>query len=146
MEDNLKPEETYAPSIFEQASQMLGKESTNGIENNLFNSNPQTQVIEIDQETSEMLIEMPFEIASYLTKVNDVKLIETEKIKLGKLWRKPLERLLSQYPDSDIAIAAIATLAIAGEKYFEYKSELDRRNRIRNTGEGEDQLRKEQAT
>src|SRR5258708_5195851 len=100
MEDNLKPEETFAPSIFDQAKEFYVP-SKDGEQPS---SEPKPK-IDIDEETAQILVEVPFDIASYLTKVNDIKLVETEAKKLGKLWRIPLIRLLSQYENSDVAIA-----------------------------------------
>lgn len=145
MEDNLSPSETFAPSLFDQAADYAksNPSSTAG----LFGVEPAKPVhtIELDIETTKIIVEVPFEIASHLTKVNDVKLVESEALKLATLWRKPLERILSQYENSDIAIAALATLAIAGEKYAEYRIELERRNSSGNEGEGKDKLHQVQA-
>lgn len=136
MEDNVSSVDTFAPSIFDTARE-LGHETVPVVEQ---------KGIEIDEETSKILVAVPFDIASYLTKLNDIKLTEEETVKLGKLWRKPLERLLSKYENSDVAIAAIATLGIAGEKYLEYQLNESRRNSSRDAGKGQDQLRKEQTT
>jgi hypothetical protein len=140
VEDNLKSDETFAPSIFDQAKEYASTPRADGAPS-LFDKPKPT--IEIDEETAKILVQVPFDIASYLTKLNDVKLVESEAEKLGKLWRKPLERLLGQYENSDVAIAAIATLGIAGEKYLEYQLSAERRNRTGNEGERKDELRKE---
>ena len=142
MEDNITPNDSLAPSIFDIAQQATKDNATGGT--GLFD---QEKKIEIDQETSEILVQVPFDIAAYLTKANDIKLVESEYTKLGRLWRKPLERLLSKYEDSDIIIAAIATLGIAGEKYFEYtvnhpSRSTDNGDSPRNEGKRENELRK----
>lgn len=138
MEDNITPQDTFAPSIFDTAREMASESST-------LPEQKQPNQITIDLDTSKTLVEIPFEIASYLTKVNDIKLTESETEKLGKLWRGPLERILSQYENSDIAVAAIATLGIAGEKYLEYQLEQQRRNRTGNERERKDELHKVEA-
>lgn len=138
MEDNLNPQDTFAPSIFDTAKEMTADLPPIKSEEN--------NKIDIDEETSQIIVTVPFDIASYLTKVNDVKLIESEAVKLGKLWRKPLIRILSQYENSDIAIAAIATLGIAGEKYLEYQLEQSRRDSARNEGKGKDESRQDKTT
>lgn len=136
MEDNITQEEVFAPSIYDVAKTEFTEHKLGATQA------PETITeLDIDQETAEILITVPFDIGSYLTKVNDVKLTESEATKLGKLWRKPLIRLLSKYENSDVAIAAIATLGIAGEKYLEYQLEQSRRNSARNEGKGKDQLR-----
>lgn len=138
MEDNLKPDETFSPSIFEQARLIAnngGATATTGLFDSPTNSN-----IEIDLDTSKILVGVPFDVAAFITKSNEMLLTENETEKLGKLWRGPLQRLLSQYENSDIAIAAIATLGIVGEKYYVYKSELDTRNNSGNERERENKL------
>lgn len=134
MEPPLKADDTFSSSIFAQA-QEIAKE-----ENFTLPGTPTTATpnkIEIDEETAQIIVEIPFDISSYLAKSDAVKLRESETIKLAKLWRKPLERILSQYENSDIAIAALATLGIAGEKYAEYKLAIERRNRAGAEGSGE---------
>lgn len=142
MEDNISTNDSLAPSIFDLAKSNV--ESSKDAGTGLFG--PEKK-IEIDQETAEILVQVPFDITAYLTKSNDVKLVESEYTKLGTLWRKPLERLLSKYEDSDIVIAAIATLGIAGEKYFEYvannpKRSTDNGNSSGDAGEGKNKLHK----
>jgi hypothetical protein len=127
-------QDTFAPSIFAQASEIAKEENLS-----LSTNQPATNKIEIDEETAKIIVEIPFDISSYLAKADEVKLRESEAIKLAKLWRKPLERILSQYENSDVAIAALATLGIAGEKYAEYKLAIERRNRTRTAGSGENQ-------
>jgi hypothetical protein len=141
MEDNLKSDETFAPSIFDQAKAYASENRSDGAPT-LFDDKPK-QEIKIDEGTAKIIIEIPFDIGSYVLKVNDVKLNESEAVKLATLWRAPLERILSQYENSDIAVAALATLAIAGEKYLEYQLATERRNRTGNEREGKDELRKE---
>lgn len=135
MEDNITVEEVFAPSIYDVAT-------TQFKENKLGSTPPadQKEDLDIDEETAQIVISVPFDITSYLTKINDVKLTDTEAVKLAKLWRKPLIRLLSKYENSDIALAAIATLGIAGEKYLEYQLEQSRRNSTRDAGQGKNQL------
>jgi hypothetical protein len=140
MEDNLNTEETFAPSIFAQAKAITEEFGTPS-------DKPESKPvydIQLDEETAQILVEIPFDAMASLTKVNDVCLNEKESRKLAKLWRGPLERLLRQYENSDIAIAALATLAIAGEKYAEYKLEIERRNSTGDAGERENQLRQRQ--
>lgn len=139
MEDNLTPQDTFAPSIFDTAREMAQESSLASP----IQESPNK--IDIDLDTSKTLVEIPFEIVSYLTKTNDIKLTESEIDKLGKLWRCPLQRILSQYENSDIAVAAIATLGIAGEKYLEYQLEQQRRNRTGNEGKRENELHKVEA-
>jgi hypothetical protein len=144
MEDNLKPDETFSPSIFDQAKEFYTPSKNNDeTSSTLSPFDKPKHDIKIDEATAKTLVEIPFDIASYLTKVNDVKLIESEAVKLGSLWRAPLERILSQYENSDIAIAALATLGIATEKYLEYQLSVERRNSTRDEGKGKDELRKE---
>lgn len=140
MEDNLGTEETFAPSIFDIAKEQFSEQKLG-----LATAQDKPPDLDIDQETAEILVTVPFDIASYITKLNDVKLTDSEAVKLGKLWRKPLIRLLSKYENSDIAVAAIATLGIAGEKYLEYQLEQSRRNSTRDAGKGKDQLREAKA-
>lgn len=147
MEDNLNATDTFAPSVFEQAAAIHREKIKSGegfstANSGLFPIEPSTPAVEIDEGTSQILVQVPFDIASYLVKSNAIKLDENETIKLGKLWRGPLQRLLGKYEDSDIAIAAIAMLGIAGEKYFEYQLQLDHnRNNSGNAREGKDELR-----
>lgn len=140
MEDNLPVEETFAPSIFDTAKEMSFDSKT-----------PNTPTVEeeedkliIDLDTAKILVEIPFDIASQICKLNDICLTEKQSDKLGKLWKGPLKRILAKYEDSDIIVAAAATLSIAGEKYLEYKLELSRRNSTGDAGEGKDKLHKEQ--
>lgn len=140
MEDNISVEETYAPSIFDIAKEQLQERKLV-----LTPEEQKPEQLDIDQETAQILVTVPFDIASYLTKLNDIKLTEGEAEKLGKLWRKPLIRLLSKYENSDVAIAAIATLGIAGEKYLEYQLDQSRRNSARNERQGQNQLREVKA-
>lgn len=139
MEDNLTQEQTFAPSIFDDVKRI--SEDFNLPASSETPAPETPNKIEIDLDTSKTLVEMPFEIASYLVKSNDVLLTQKETEKLGKLWRGPLERILSQYKDSDIAIAALATLAIAGEKYADVKLAEQRRNSTGDAGQGQDKLR-----
>lgn len=140
MEDNLKPSDTFSPSIFDQAKELIGSDSLPSL------TPKETPTIEIDEETSKILVQVPFDIGSYLLKSNEMKLQDYETEKLGKLWRSPLQRLLGKYEDSDIAIAAIATLAIAGEKYFEYTVRQQHiRDSAGDAGEGKDKLHKVEA-
>ena len=125
MEDNITSGDSFAPSIFAQAKEL---QAEMGITPEGVSPVEKKYEIEIEEETAQILVQIPFDAAASLTKVNDVALREQEYIKLGKLWRKPLQRILSQYENSDIAIAALATLGIASEKYLEYKLEIDRRN------------------
>jgi hypothetical protein len=127
--------DTFSSSIFAQAAEIAKEENLT-----IPGSTPAPNKIEIDQETAQIIVEIPFDISSYLAKSDEIKLREDEALKLAKLWRKPLERILSQYENSDIAIAALATLGIAGEKYAEYKLAVERRNRARPEGSGENQL------
>lgn len=138
MEDEVRPNDSFAPSIFAQANAIAKEEglvvpSADGtpVSNN--------QPIEIDEETAQICAELPFDIAAYLTHVPEIKLVESEAKKLGKLWRRPLERLLAKNPNSDIILAAYVTFGIAGEKYAEYKLAEQRRNRARAEREREDQ-------
>lgn len=135
MEDNITQEEVFAPSIYDVATTQFKEQKLGATQ-----PAEQTNELDIDQETAEILVTVPFDIASYLTKLNDVKLTEPEAVKLGKLWRKPLIRLLSKYENSDVAIAAIATIGIAGEKYLEYQLEQSRRNSARHEGKRENEL------
>lgn len=135
--ENKAPEasDTFHSSIFAQAAEIAKEENLT-----IPGSAPTPNKIEIDQETAQIIVEIPFDISSYLAKADEIKLREDEAIKLAKLWRKPLERILSQYENSDIAIAALATLGIAGEKYAEYKLTIERRNRAGAEGSGENKL------
>lgn len=139
MEDNLSPSDTFAPSIFEQAANITKEEGFQ-----LPNSTPVTQEppIQIDEGTARICAELPFDIAAYLTHVPAVKLVESESVKLGILWRRPLERLLANNPNSDIILACYVTAGIAMEKYAEYKLSEQRRNRARAAGSGEDEQSK----
>lgn len=135
--ENKIPEasDTFHSSIFAQAAEIAKEENLT-----IPGSAPTPNKIEIDQETAQIIVEIPFDISSYLAKSDEIKLREDEAVKLAKLWRKPLERILSQYENSDIAIAALATLGIAGEKYAEYKLAIERRNRAGAEGSGENKL------
>lgn len=135
MEENLSSQESFAPSIFDAVKTYATPETSGTV--------VPDKRIEIDQETSEILVQVPFDIASYLTKTNEIKLTEPEFQKLGTLWRKPLERLLSQYENSDIAVAAIATLGIAGEKYVEYLATHPERGTSSGNGSGNEGKRKD---
>ena len=140
MEDNLKPTDTFAPSLFAAATEMTTEEGFQvpGTPTAI----PQQPVIEIDEETAQICAELPFDIAAYLTHVPEVKLVESEAKKLGKLWRRPLERLLAKNPNSDIILAAYVTAGIAAEKYAEFKLSEQRRNRTRTEGSGENEQSK----
>src|SRR6266436_3472433 len=135
MEDNLAPNDTFAPSIFSQASDIVKEEGFSGPTASV----PEQKPLEIDEETARICAELPFDIASYLTKVEEVKLVESESLKLGRLWRRPLERLLAKNPNSDIVLAAYVTAGIALEKYAEFKLAEQRRNRARTEGERENE-------
>lgn len=143
MEDNISPTDTFAPSIFDTVREIgFGKDGP---------VSSQTPTVEeeklvIDLDTAKILIEIPFDIASQVCKMNDICLTEKQSEKLGKLWRAPLQRYLAKYEDSDLIIAAAATLAIAGDKYLEYKSELSRRNNTGDERKRENELREKQVT
>src|SRR5256885_10155404 len=122
MEDTLKPEETFSPDIFAQATEIAKSENLPSP------FTPQQPTLEIDEETARICVEIPFDIAAHFTKLDAMKLHETEAQKLGKLWRKPLERLLAKNPNSDIILACYATAGIAMEKYAEYKLAVEHRN------------------
>src|SRR5258708_18229698 len=122
-----KPDDSFSSSIFAQAAEIAKEENLPSLTGGTSTPNK----IEIDEETAKIIVEIPFDISSYLSHTDEVKLRESEALKLAKLWRKPLERILSQYENSDVAIAALATLGIAGEKYAEYKIAIERRNRPR---------------
>jgi len=122
-----KPDDSFSSSIFAQAAEIAKEENLPSL-----TGTPSTpNKIEIDEETAKIIVEIPFDISSYLVHTDEVKLRESEALKLARLWRKPLERILSQYENSDVAIAALATLAIGGEKYAEYKLAIERRDRTR---------------
>lgn len=138
MEDNITPNDTFAPSIFEQAANITKEEGFQ-----LPSSTPQQEPpIQIDEGTARICAELPFDIAAYLTHVENIKLVESESVKLGILWRRPLERLLAKNPNSDIILACYVTAGIAMEKYAEYKLAEQRRNRARSAGSGEDEQSK----
>jgi hypothetical protein len=136
MEDELKPTDSFAPSIFAAATEMTQAE---GFQLPTGTSIPLEVKIEIDEETAQICAELPFDIAAYLTHVPEVKLVESEAKKLGRLWRRPLERLLAKNPNSDIILAAYVTAGIAAEKYAEFKLSEQRRNRTRAAGSGENE-------
>lgn len=139
MEDNLSSTETFAPSIFDTAKEMA-------FDSKMPTPEAEEEKLVIDLDTSKILVEIPFDIASQICKMNDICLTPTQTEKLGKLWRAPLQRILSKYEDSDIIIAAAATLSIAGEKYLEYKLELSRRNSARDERQGKDELRQDKTS
>lgn len=139
MEDNISQSDpTFAPGIFSQASEMVSQYKVD-----IPNGVPAPTAIDLD--TAKILVEIPFDIASQIFKMNDICLTEKQTDKLGKLWRAPLEKILSKYEDSDIIIAVAATVSIAGEKFLEYKLEQSRRNSPRNEGEGKDKLHQVEA-
>lgn len=140
MEDNLSSTETFAPSIFDTAKEMAFASKE------IPPAEVQEEKLVIDLDTSKILVEIPFDIVSQLLKSNDICLKPSQTEKLGKLWRAPLQRILSKYEDSDIIIAAAATLSIAGEKYLEYKSNQSRRDSTGNEGKRENELREGKTT
>lgn len=141
MEDNVTVEDTFAPSIFDTVNEMA-KDSKLSIVSKEDNTSTE---LKIDLDTAKILVEIPFDIASQIFKMNDICLTEKQTEKLGQLWRRPMERLLSKYEDSDLYIAAAATVAIAGEKYLEYKLEQSRRNSTGDARQREDELHKDKA-
>ena len=141
MEDNLTSQDTFAPSIFDTVQSMAAESKINlGVPK----ETPSTD-LKIDLDTAKILVEIPFDIASQIFKVNDIQLRPEQTEKLAQLWRAPMERLLAKYEDSDLYIAAAATVAIAGEKYLDYKLEQSRRNSTGNAGQGKNQLREGEA-
>lgn len=138
MEDNITSQDTFAPSIFDTVNAMATESKLN-----LTPSATPKEDLKIDLDTAKILVTIPFDIAAQVLKSNDIYLNDKQVEKLGQLWRAPMERLLSKYEDSDLYIAAAATVAIAGEKYLDYKLEQSRRNRTGNEREGKDELRKE---
>lgn len=142
MEDGITSNDTFAPSIFAQAN-AIAKEEGLVVPSADGTFTPQEKPIEIDEETAKICAELPFDIAAYLTKVPEIKLVDSEATKLGKLWRRPLERLLAKNPNSDIILAAYVTAGIAAEKYAEYKLAEQRRNRARAARLGQDEQPKE---
>lgn len=138
MEDNLTSQDTFAPSIFDTARELVSDNKTS-----LLTTEPEQPKLEIDLDTSKILVEIPFDIASQILKSNDICLTEKQTEKLGKLWRAPLQRILSKYEDSDIIVAAAATIAIAGEKYLDYKLELSHRNSTGDERKRENKLHQE---
>jgi hypothetical protein len=112
-------EDNFAPSVFAQADAIIKEEGLVLIDKKEQAEQQQNQ-LELDVETLEICVGMPFDIAALATKIDDLELDENEKKKIAKVWLKPLQRLLGKYPNSDVALAAITTLGIGLEKYLIY--------------------------
>lgn len=147
MEDNLPQEEFYAPDAFSQAEQIAKEEGINFGASKPVTPEIVGAVTEIDLDVAQTLVELPFELASTITKINDLKLLSGESSRLGKLWKGPLQRLLGQYENSDIGIAAAATIVVALAKYEQYVLTVETRrkqfnNNSGNEGQGQNELHK----
>jgi len=131
--DNI--ENNFTPSVFAQADAIIKDE---GLQLKTKEQQQQESAIDLDIETLEICIAIPFDIAALATKIDDLELSNDEKKKIAKVWLKPLQRLLSKYPNSDVALAAITTLGIGLEKYLIYVATIPR-NKTRDAGERENE-------
>lgn len=128
----------FAPSVFSQAEDIIKSE---GLSLDKKEGAPNDEPIELDLETLEICVAIPFDIAGLVTKIDKLELSDMEKHKIAKVWLKPLTRLLSKYPNSDVVLAATTTLGIGLEKYLVYLAEsTDARNRARDAGKRQDEL------
>lgn len=128
-------EENFTPSVFAQADAIIKDE---GLQLKTKEEQAQEQVVDLDVETLEICIAIPFDIAALATKIDELELDDEEKKKIAKVWLKPLQRLLGKYPNSDVALAAVTTLGIGLEKYLIYVATVSR-NKARDAGERKDQ-------
>jgi aconitase A len=131
--DNM--EENFTPSVFAQADAIIKDE---GLTLKTKEEQEKENSLELDVETLEICIAIPFDIAALATKIDELELDDEEKKKIAKVWLKPLQRLLSKYPNSDVALAAITTLGIGLEKYLIYVATVSR-NKARDAGKRENE-------
>ena len=105
----------FTNSAFAQASEMakeLGLEPT---------EKPAEKELELEAEDVQILMEAPFDLAAFATKFDDFALKDEESRRLARLFLKPLKRLGVKVKDFDLYLATANLLAVALEKYAEYR-------------------------
>lgn len=119
----------FAPSLLTQAKGLLAESpSTNS-------ALPPLQ-IEYKPEDLEGLFEMPFDVASFVTKIPELELEKDELEKLCRIWLKPIQALQTRYPSVPWIIAASMTMGIITEKVLIYYITVAERRKERLQREG----------
>jgi hypothetical protein len=120
-----KTDSPFLPSLFTQFDTPGSEPSTRPT---LAAETPEEQIV-LDPEDIEILVELPFDAASQITKWPGWSLSTKETKALTRLWIKPFREWLKDVDNMPLYLASITTLAIVGEKFLGYKAEQQQRTR-----------------
>lgn len=120
VQTNEQGQETlFAPSLFSQVQDAL-KSGT---------LKPDVSETEITSDDIQGIIEMPFDIASFVTKIDEMGLSPEESKKLCKIWVKPMQKLLGKYPKADLILASSMLMGIIAEKVIIFYMATEKREK-----------------
>lgn len=115
-------ETPFAPSLFSQVHDALKTGALKPADS------PETP---LEADDIQGVLEMPFDVAAFITKVDELGLSPEESKKLCKIWLKPMQKLLGRYPKADLIIAATVTMGIITEKVIIFYMVAEKREKER---------------
>jgi len=87
------------------------------------------QPTEYKPEDLEGIFSMPFDAASFITKVEDLELNKKELEQLCRIWAKPFGALSQKYPNFPWIMAGTLTMGIIVEKVIIYYIAMEARRK-----------------